>query len=105
MGYFLLQLAFIAIPALLIFAIVYYIAKQIKTNRRRNIFFLLSPIVLLVLTILSFFFWIFYPFTVYEPLGLLLFAGLALLIGFGAIIGAIAAMLIWKRKQKKGREI
>ena len=105
MGYFLLHFAFVAIPALLSLGVVYPIAAQIKTKRRRNIFFLLSCVIPLAGTILGIFIVLFHPpFIVTEPLGLLLLAWFILLIGLGAIIGAVAAMIIWKRKQKRGQE-
>ena len=105
MGYFLLHFAFVAIPALLSLGVVYPIAAQMKTKRRRNIFFLLSCVVPLAGTILAIFIVLFHPpFTVYEPLGLLMLAWFVLLIGLGAIIGAIATIIIWKRKQKRGQD-
>ena len=103
MGYFLLQFAFVAIPALLSFTIVYHIVAQIKTNRRRNIFFLLSCVVPLAITILSVFAIVHNPLPHVDVLGLWFAAWFVMLIGLGVIVGAVAAFIIWRRK-KCGRQ-
>ena len=92
-------LALVAIPAVLTFKAVYYFAAKIKTNRRRNIFFLLSCVVPLAVTILRIFTIVYNPRQGADPLGLLYHAVLVSWIGLGTILATVIAIIVWKRKK------
>jgi len=101
---FLFVFAFVAIPALLFFTVVYPIAAQIKTNRRRNIFFLLSCVVPLAITILRIFTIVHNPPPSADVLALLFHAWLVLLAGLGTILGAVVSIIIWRRKKRRKQD-